>query len=382
MSMVLLAQALGEKYVSMLEKAYEGELIILTGSSIRENKQRRIYKTRKYNANSFKSRICSWFQYYKDVFGIMKKEKLRPDIVFAISNPPINSIIAYKLKKKYKCKVIFMDWDIYPEIIERTFKNPIIQLMCKMWHGLNNYIFPKFDLILTIGEYMKKSIESGIKKPIRIKVVSLFTECERLKPIPKAENEFCKMHNLADKIVFMYSGKMGMGHNLDIILDAAKELQNNEKIHFLLIGEGQRYNAVETRIKEEDIMNVTLLPFQPEEVFPLSLACGDVALVTQESSLANLFLPSKAYDMMAVGMPIIGICTEEDDLADLITINHIGSIVTDTEVSSLVEAIKELIDNNEMREEYSVTARKYAIERYDENVVVEQYRNLFFSFRG
>lgn len=379
--MVILAQALGEKYVEMLEKAYDGELVVLTGSTIKENARRRVYKTCKYNANSFKSRVFSWILFCADVFKILKHEKLNIDIVFAVSNPPINSVIAYRLKKRYKCKVIFMDWDIYPQIVERTFRNPLIQLVCKYWHKMNNYIFPKIDLILTIGEHMKKNIESNIRNPINIKVLSLFTDCNRLKPVAKDENDFCMKYMLHEKIVFIYSGKMGMGHNLDIILEAAKKMKSEEKIQFLLIGEGQRYKTVEDRICKEQIQNVILLPFQPEEIFPLSLACGDVAIVTQESLLADLFLPSKAYDMMAVGMPIIGICTKEDDLADLILENEIGTIVTDNQVESLVKTIKRFAEDVELRKTYARNARKRALEKYDEAVVAEQYKKMLISVK-
>ena len=375
--MLLLSQSIGEKYVNMLEKAFDGDIDVLTGSAIVDTKTLHVYKTRGYSSDNITSRVRSWIMYYIDVIKIVKKHKIEPDVVFAISNPPINSFLSHRLRKKFKCKIVFMNWDIYPDIIERTFDSALVQIICKAWRKANNFVFPKMDLMLTIGKYMQNSIQTGVKRPISLQVVPMFTDCTKIKPIVKTGNEFCIKYNLLEKKVVLYSGKMGIGHNMDIILDAAKLLVKESGIHFLLIGKGQRYKSVDDRIKNENIENVTLLPFQTEKEFPYALASGDIGLVTQESNLANLFLPSKSYDMMAAGLPIIGICTKDDDLADLIISNSIGEIVTENNPEVLAGLIKKLCDNQQLRDKYSKASRKCAEEYYDESIITKKYRDIF-----
>lgn len=373
MKILVLSQTINEKYISLLEQVLGNELYIMTGSNINREF---VYKTRPYDATCLMKRIHSWIFYYMDTQKLLKREKLVPDLVYAISNPPINSFIAYRLKKKYACKIVFMDWDIYPDIIERTFSNKLIQVICYLWHKANNYMFPKFDHILTIGEYMKKNIKAGIKNNINIDIVPMFTNSEKLKPIPKEENVFCMNYELINKIVVIYSGKMGLGHNMNIILNAAKILMEHKMIHFLLIGQGQQYKSVENRIQAENITNVTLLPFQSEEMFPVSLACGDIGIVSQEMSLADLFLPSKAYDMMAVGLPIIGICTEHDDLADLIKKKNIGEIISKNDAQILADMIKKFAEDKNLRNQYSYNSRRQVLECFDEKKVVNCYKEV------
>ena len=79
------------------------------------------------------------------------------------------------------------------------------------------------------------------------------------------------------------------------ILDAATELEPKHEIHFLFIGEGKKYSLVEQHMKTHQLQNITLLPFQPEEVLPYSIASGDIGIVAYENGSQGCMIPSKTF---------------------------------------------------------------------------------------
>jgi glycosyltransferase involved in cell wall biosynthesis len=170
---------------------------------------------------------------------------------------------------------------------------------------------------------------------------------------------------------------MGMGHNLELILGAAKKLEEEKDIKFVFIGEGPKYNTIQQFAEENSSKNILLLPLQDEETFPYSMACGDVGIVTQEASMAHLFMPSKVYSMMACGEAIVGVGTDKDDLYKLIDDNGIGLSVLNDSLDQLVNAILKLRDDEMFLKKCQERARNVAEQKYDLQVVHQLYRQMF-----
>ena len=269
-----------------------------------------------------------------------------------------------------------MNWDIYPQIIDLTIRNPLVHLVCSWWKGWNNRNYKKIDRMLTIGEVMGESINADLKRPIRVDVMPIAVNTRFLMPMDKLDNPFCREHGLSNKFVVLYSGKMGYGHNIEMILSAAEQLHTYEDIVFVFIGEGQKADLVRDAV-EQGAANLRLFPLQPEETFRYSMACGDVGLVSEEESFAHLFMPSKTYSMLACGMPVIGICSEHDDLKRLIVDEGVGATVSDGQASSLCRCILDLYEDREKRMAVKEKARLCAEQRFDLAVIQQQYTALF-----
>ena len=385
MNVVLLMQSINQQIVDTTLQALPEDSVVtlLTGTDIVLAAPHTVVKTTEHSPKSLLSRLKCWWAYYMDVKRWYAHHKrAHVDLIYAVSNPPINSFIGLWLKKKFDAKFVYMEWDIYPQIIEQSIRALPVKLVCKMWHMVNNRAFPKIDLMLTIGECMKQSICEPVCKPINISVVPICTDIIRMKPVPKTENPFRIEHSLEDKFVVIYSGKMGIGHRIPLILDAAKCLENEyPEVVFLMIGNGPGYEETKRRI-EEGAKNIILLEPQPDSVFPYSMASGDIGIVSEEAKLAKLFLPSKSYDMMACGMPIVGICTECDDLQHLIEDNGVGLCVKDGSAQTLAESIVLLYQDEELRSEWGAKARMLVEKHYSRDTIREQYREIFLSVGG
>ncbi len=374
---LIVSQVMPQWYVDLIKSALPNDTDIdcITGSNV--NGVRKI-DAPKYVTNSFKTKFISWIKHCLFVLKWAKKNrKNKYDMIFAVSNPPLNAFIGVKLKKMFKAPFVFMNWDIYPESIEVVFGNLVIRVACKVWHKLNDKYYPQIDRLITIGEIMAESINNGLKNPIDITVLPIAADTEKIKPVRQEENPFIKANNLEGKFVVLYSGNMGCGHNIEIILDAAEILKAEENISFVLIGEGQQFESIKKRIEKSKLKNVQLFPWQPADVFPYSVACGDIAVVTEETTQSHLFMPSRTYSMMAAGEAIVGVCSDYDDLNLLITRYGIGDTLTNNDAKLLAEKIIYFAKNPDKLKECQEKARKIAEDVYSIPVISAGYRKIF-----
>lgn len=373
---LVVSQVIPQWYVDLLTQALGGDvdIDIITGSQVRGN----TIESPKHDPRSFKSRLICWWKHYRFVMSWAKKNKdTHYNLIFAISNPPINSFLGLKLKKLFHAPFVYMNWDLYPQVIEESISNPIVQMGCKGWRWWNSRNYPKIDRMLTIGAVMAESMIKPLKTPISVEVLPIAVDTNYLKPIPKAENPFCIENDLADKFVVLYSGKMGLGHNIELVLEAAEKLEEHKTICFVFIGEGPKYPVVDNFIKEHHSKNIKLFPLQPDDVFPYSMACGDVGIVAQEAKMAHLFMPSKTYSMMACGQAILGIGTEHDDLYRMIQSKKLGLCITSQSTDELAEKILELFNKTEKIGFYQDNAREVAVNEFSLSVIQGKYQLLF-----
>lgn len=376
---LIISQALPQDYLDLLAEALgkNTKLVVISGSELIGNIK--LVKSPRHRPESFRSRLLCWYEHFAFVMKWIRKHKASSfDMVFAISNPPINSWIGLYLKNIYRCPFLYMNWDLYPQVIRESIPNVAAKAICNLWSRWNRKNYPKIDRILTIGDVMAKSMKNDLQCGMNnIEVIPLPVDTDKLKPIAKEANKFVVENDLLGKFIVLYSGKMGKGHNMQIILEAAKKVKKYSDIQFVLIGNGEKRKMVDDFVQKEHLGNVLLYDFQPDSIFPYSMACGDLGIVSQEAALAQLFMPSKTYSMMACGQAIIGICTLDDDLGRLIKEGKIGQIVTDGNPETLERIIIDLYNNREKLKEFQLNSRKLAEELYAKNRIVERYRSLF-----
>lgn len=376
-NVLIVSQVIPQWYVDTLRNALGKDtcIDIITGSAVAGCN---VIPSPPHDARSFRSRLICWIRHYRFVKQWAKKNQHRHyDLIFAVSNPPINAAIGLKLKQQFNAPFVYMNWDLYPQVIEYGIRNVVGQTVGRVWHSWNNRNYQKIDRMLTIGQVMAETISARLKRKIKVDVIPIAVDTSRLRPIEKTDNPFAIEHHLTDKFVVLYSGKMGVGHNIELILSASRLLKAHTDIQFVFIGNGPKYDTVKRFIEENNAKNILLLPFQSEEVFPYSMAGGDVGIVSQEASMAHLFMPSKTYSMMACGEAIIGISSAHDDLKLLIESENIGFCVTDANPETLANAIIKLYKEPKLMVKFKRNARLTAESKFSVDIIQNEYTKLF-----
>lgn len=378
MRILFISQAIAQNELDQIVSAFPhgSQITFLTGSPV-QHPSVEIIQTTKYDSTSLKSRLKCWILYEIEVRKWADSNRDRGfDLIYGISNPPVNAHLGLWLKKHFGAPFVYMNWDLYPQIIEGTYDNVLVRLVCKCWHLYNSTCYPKIDQMITIGSVMAESINAPLKKKIKLKIVPIACNTDVMRPRPKENNVFIKENGLRGKFIVLYSGKLGFCHNIQCFLDAAKLLEDYKDILFLFIGRGPRCVEVEQAIAS-GAKNVRLMPYQPEKIVPYSMASGDVGIVSQEKKIAHLFLPSKTYTMMACGMPVIGLCTPKDDLKRLLDDSQAGYAITENDPHQVADCIRNLYEDRALHSKMCCHARSFVEEHFSEPAVVEQYREVF-----
>jgi glycosyltransferase involved in cell wall biosynthesis len=165
----------------------------------------------------------------------------------------------------------------------------------------------------------------------------------------------------------MYSGNLGQTHDIETILGSATRLKENDAVHFMIIGEGAKKSLVEKTKREDGLDNLTVLPFQPENVLPALLSTGDLAVISLDKGSEGLMVPSKTYYAMAAGSALIGLCDNNSEVAHIINRHKCGIVVSPGDVDGMVNGIVDLSGDKAKLNQYRVNSRSAAEKFYSRN---------------
>jgi glycosyltransferase involved in cell wall biosynthesis len=326
-----------------------------------------LYEAPVYVRGSFPRRALSWLAYmFKAFFWMWRWPRATPVLLF--SNPPILCWLGWIMGILRRQKYAVMVHDIYPDILINlgviSEKNPITRL----WYLLNRKAYERAGVVMTLGEYMAANLEKQLdpaKTPAgKVEVIYPWVDTDWIKPIPKEENWFAKKYDQVDKLTVMYSGNMGLGHDIETMLEAAKRLRDHPDIHFMFIGSGPKWSLVTEWVNDAALTNVTTLPLLDEKYLPYSLSTGDLSLVSIEKEISGLAVPSKAIYCMAAGTIQLVITSGESDLKRWVVDNEIGGLIEQGHSESLSAKIALYLNDDEALSTGKRSARTICEERF------------------
>ncbi len=323
----------------------------------------RIISAPKYQRNNYISRLLSWTHYLiRAFFRCLFLNK--NTFVFLVPFPPFLNLTAYFFKRLRGQRYAVLVYDIYPDALINFGPLKESGLITRIWRKINRVSWENAEVVFTIGYKMAENLERMFdsSKTSAGKVIAIpnWASTDWIKPLAKEENEFAQKYKQVGKLTVMYSGNLGQTHDIETVLETAKKLKENDSIKFMIIGEGAKKGLVEQAKSEEDLYNLTVLGFQPEETLPYSLTTSDIAIITLDSGSEGLSVPSKTYYSMASGAALIAICDETSEVARTIKKHDCGSIVNPGNTNAMVKAILELLGDEEKLKRYKNNSRSAA----------------------
>lgn len=327
-----------------------------------------------YNRKNNFARLFSWLHFSAKAF-LYVLVAYSPSVLFIVTNPPLLGLVGLFFRLLRKQKYVVLVYDIYPDLLVGMGKlrNGIIS---KLWSSMNRVVLQHASLVFTIGEDMAHLLDTSYNLSHTAAghaiVIPNWCDINKIKPIAKQNNPFAAEHCQVEKITVLYSGNMGNTHDIESILAVACELKNHKKIHFMFIGEGAKSSLVEQTMVKEKLNNISLLPFQPEDVLPLSMATGDIGIVAYQPGTEACIVPSKTYYYMAAGLASLVVSGTETDLSRLLVKNHCGIFLRSGDIEGMKQAILQLAENPELLKKYKESARTTA-EKYFSRRNTQQY---------
>jgi glycosyltransferase involved in cell wall biosynthesis len=367
-SIVFVNQSSGYLMIDIINAhaPYYDELVLLTGffnpRAIALDPKVKIKYLKSYKRSGNLVKFYSWFVFHlQSLFYILfkyKKSKL-----YLVSNPPINVFTFGMVKKEYA----YLIYDMYPQALVKNNLISTSSLLYKFWMRLNIKMFDNAKHVFTLSDGMKNNLKY-ISKHEQVKVVPVWTNTTFFNEIPKAENMFLKTNHLEGKFIVGYSGNLGKTHPVEKIIEIADYLKKTEDIQFLIIGDGEKKVTLQKIQAKKKLANLTILDFQATKLFPHVLAAMDIGVVTLEINAKDLSVPSKTFDLMSAGKPILSIAGNDSELAAIITTNQIGqNFDENASIEQMAAYILKLKRNFHVYGEISKNSKRNSLKYTQEN---------------
>ena len=327
----------------------------------RLNKNVKIYRITRYSKNNVRQRFVSWIVGTVQALFIVLR-KMGGYHLFLSSNPPITSFITLLCRNTYSTLVL----DVYPEgLVLGGFvsRNSPIN---KIWSRFNRRFYKKAQHVFTLTDGMAERIKKDCPH-VNVQVIPVWN-CE-LKGTPENKNGniFLNLYGLQNKFVVMYSGNMGKGHDIDALVYVANNLKEDPDIVFIFIGEGWKKTHITDLIQDMSLENCMTLPYQPAELLPHSLTAADVGIVCVPTGGGDVCVPSKTYNLIALGIPVLGIAEKNSEIFQLIEKYKIGACFSKDDIQGITAFISTLKNNEQEKIRYGKNALSTAVHYSSEN---------------
>ena len=349
-----------------IEKKYDGKLTIYRiDSSISEK-------------NLF-FRAFRMYLLTQGMFIRALKEK-NIDLIMSHSMPPLLGPISIILSKIKSAKVLYWEQDILSESLIST------GIAAKGLKKILMYNFAKLlektssvgsNQIITISEQFRQRQFLLGKPKERVDVVYNWIDVNQLKPVPRNENIMFERYNLDRNAFYItYCGNLGMPQNVEILIDAAKELQHIPDLKFLIFGGGVRKKIIEDYIKKSRTDNIRLLPLQPLEEASHVYSVGEVGIVLGRKGTSKNGFPSKTWSIMTAEQAIISCFDVDSELSGFVVKGECGiSLPPDNHVA-LKEAILELYNDKSYAKKLGINAREFVSNNFSRKVATDKIINI------
>jgi glycosyltransferase involved in cell wall biosynthesis len=273
-------------------------------------------------------------------------------------------VFTFKITKRDYAYLIY---DLYPQVLVKNNLIATSSWLYNYWMRLNKKMFDNAKHIFTLSDGMKANLKY-ISCHQEVKVVPIWTNTTFFKDIPREENSFIKNNHLEGKFIVGYSGNLGKTHPVEKIIEIAEFLQITNDIQFLIIGEGEKKLMLEKIQAQKKLPNLKILDFQATKLFPHVLAAMDIGVVTLEINATDLSVPSKTFDLMSAGKPILSIAGNDSELAAIITTNHIGqNFDENTSIKQMAAYTLKLKSNLNLYGEISENSKRSSLKYSQEN---------------
>lgn len=299
------------------------------------------------------------------------------DRVLVVTTPPSTPFITGFATLLRGAGHILLIHDNYPEILVAAQKTREDSFFVKTLNYFNRWLYKYAAKIIVVGRDMKELVgkkTAGLDIPIV--TIPNWAELETVSPAPREQNSLLKELGLEDKFVFLYAGNMGHPNDLDSIVRCADKLRENPDLHFIFLGAGVKKGWLEKEIAARDLTNITVLDPRPRSEQSIFLNACDVALVSLVGKMWGVSMPSRTYNILAAGKPMLALTEEGSELALVIADDSVGWTVPPGRPEALCSAIKEIYERRAELKGMGENARNAALEKYSLSTAVEKYREV------
>ena len=321
----------------------------------------------------FLGRLINYFSFtFMVLLNLLEIARYRAVVVY--SNPPILPWIASWAKVLFGTKLIFVSYDLYPEVATVTNTLREGNIICRLMKHINKCVYRRADHVVALSSEMKEFIlKNRDASDETVTVIPNWYKDKGAGPEAGEDNRFREA--VAGRFVVSYFGNMGTMQDMETILGTIRELKEDPGIYFLFAGHGNKMEKLKEIVEQEQISNITIHQFLHGKDFEDALAISDCAFVSLEKGATGLCVPSKTYSYMMQGIPLLALMDECDIVRDIE--KGAGLWVRNGESGKLAEAIRTLRADPGKQKIMRQTCREIYLKNYTTEICTNKYVTLF-----
>ncbi len=276
--------------------------------------------------------------------------------------------IVASLKKKNACRSYLIVRDIFPEwavdmgLMGRGIPYSFFKIIAKYQYSLADVIG-----IQTQGNevYFQKWLK---RRDRRLEVLNNW--------IAKSPQSACSIDlsqsALRDRFLFVYAGNMGVAQGMDSLLRLAESLRDRADIGFVFVGRGSESTRLRDEAKRLELANVLFYDEIDAEEIPGLYSQCKAGLLALDQKHKSHNIPGKFLPYMQAGLPVLSVINPGNDLVELIRVERVGCVITETSADQVSGLALELIDKVRGDKGISSRCKSLAENLFSVDVAAEQ----------
>jgi glycosyltransferase involved in cell wall biosynthesis len=353
------------------EIRFDGHLVVHRFSMFAEGKNPVLRALRYF--------LCSMKHFNRGVFA---KDARSCNVMFIASTPPIQGAMAAMVKKCRHDHISFVYnlQDIFPDSLAGSGLAKKSGLLWKIGRRIENFTYRNADKIVVISQDFKRNIMAKGVPEEKIEVIYNWVDQNAIVPVKDEDNELFEEFGISrEKFRVVYAGNLGNAQNIEIIVNAARRMKNNQGVEFVVFGKGGLEDEIKATKEREQLNNLKVLPLQPYERVSKVYGLGHVCIVACKPGLGGAAMPSKTWSIMSSGRAVLA-NFDEGELKEIVENNHCGVFTKADDLDGFVAAIEELSQHPERCTEMGKNGRQFILDNLTREVGTQKYVNVIKSF--
>lgn len=286
-----------------------------------------------YDRSSGVRRLVSWLRFHWWVRDLLTEQDPASTHFFFVSNPPLFVFLPGLVHLSYDCLL----YDLYPDVLGAVEGSWAASLVSGAWARRNARVFPHARRIYTISAGMRDAVRRCLPSALhdRVEVVPLWAD--RSGADGPSSRDLRTEWGLADRKVLLYAGNLGTTHPIEPLLALADRLRGDDRWRLLIVGSGPRRRALEERAR--GMGNVIVKDPVPRADLPNLLGLATWGCVVLDAKAGAASVPSKAYNLLAAGIPLLALVPPESEIAGLVHDHGLGLCITADGIAAAVAGL-------------------------------------------
>ena len=327
-----------------------------------------------FDKNVIPLRIINMLTHGFSVFWKALRQFKKGEKVLVVTTPPSLPFITAMAARLRGANYYLLIHDNYPEILIAVGKVRESSILVKILDYFNRELYKRAAKIIVVGRDMRDLVErKTVGMEIPIEYIPNWAELELLEPSARNDNALLKELGLTDKFVFLYAGNMGHPNDLESIVECAASLKDEKEIHFIFLGTGVKRKWLEDVVKLKKLPNVTILEPRPRNEQNIFLNACDVAIVSLVKKMKGVSMPSRTYNILAVGKPILALSEENSEVAKVVEEDNVGWVSAPDEPAALLRLLSKIVSERDRIAAMRQRARNSAVEKYSLQTAISKY---------